>query len=83
MSDAEVEEPDAEAQPIAEQPAPNTGAQPVVSLPGTQPPTGLNLSSRNKGTIWKLCKQQWKNYEIMAQLNRQTEEYRIALFLYS
>ena len=45
MSDTEVEEPDAEAQPIAEQPAPNTGAQPVVSLPGTQPPTGLNLSS--------------------------------------
>ena len=53
MSDTEVEEPDAEAQPIAEQPAPNTGAQPVVSLPGAQPPIGLNLSSRNKG---KLCK---------------------------
>ena len=82
MGDTEVEEPDAEAQPIAEQPAPNTGAQPVVSLPGTQPPIGLNPSSRNKGKLWKLYKQQWKNYEIM-QLNRQTEEYRIVLFLYS
>lgn len=83
MSDAEVEEPDAEAQPIAEQPSPNTGAQQVVSLPGTQSTTGLNLSSQNKGKIWKLYKQQWKNYEIVAQLNRQTEKYGIALFLYS
>ena len=43
----------------------------------------MNLASQNKGEIWKLYKQQWKNYEIMAHLNRQTEEYRIALFLYS
>ena len=82
MSDAEVAEPAAEAQPIAEQPAPNAGAQPAVPLQSIQPPTGLNLSSRNKGDIWKLYKQQWKNYEIVAQLNRQTEEYTIALFLY-
>ena len=84
MSDAEVEAPAAvEAQPIAEQPALAAEAQPAVPLQGIQPPTGLNLSSRNKGEIWKLYKQQWKNYEIVAQLNRQTEEYRIALFLYS
>ena len=83
MSDAEVEEPAAEPQPIAEQPAPNAGIQPAVPLQGIQPPTGLNLSSRNKGEIWKLYKQQWMNYEIVAQLNRQTEEYRIALLLYS
>ena len=83
MSDAEVAEPAAEAQPIAEQPAPNAGEQPAVPLQGIQPLTGLNLSSRDKGEIWKLYKQQRKNYEIVAQLNRQTEEYRIALFLYA
>ena len=83
MSDAKVAEPAAEAQPIAEQPAPNAGAQPVVPLQGIQPLTGLNLSSRNKGEIWKLYKQQRNNYETVAQLNAQTEEYRIALFLYS
>ena len=38
MSDAEVEEPAAEAQPIAEQPAPAAGAQPAVPLQGIQPP---------------------------------------------
>ena len=83
MSDAEVAEPAAEAQTIAEQPAPNAGEQPAVPLQGIQPLTGLNLSSRDKGKIWKLYKQQRKNYEIVAQLNRQTEECRIALFLYA
>ena len=82
MRDAEVAEPAAQAQPIAEQPAPNAG-EPAVPLQGIQPLTGLNLSSRDKGEIWKLYKQQRKNYEIVAQLNRQTEEYRIALFLYA
>ena len=31
MSDAEVAEPATEAQPIAEQPAPNAGEQPAVT----------------------------------------------------
>ena len=84
MSDEEVEVPAAaEPPPIAEQPAPAAQAQAAVPLQGIQPPTGLNLSSTNKAEVWKLYKQQWKNYEIVAQLNRQTEEYRIALFLYS
>lgn len=82
MSDAEVEEPAAQAPPIAEQPALAIGAQPAVPLQGIKPPTGLNMSSKNKGENWKLYKQQWKNYEIVTQLNWQTEEYRIALFLY-
>ena len=81
MSDAEVEAPIAE--PIAEQPALAAEAQPAVPLQGIQSWTRLNLSLSNKGEIWKLYKQQWKNYDIVAQLNRQTEEYRIALFLYS
>ena len=81
MSDAEVEAQIAER--ITEQPALATEVQPAVPLQGIQPPTGLNLSSSNQSEIWKLYKQQWKNYEIVAQLNRQTEEYRITLFLYS
>ena len=72
MSDSELAEP-----ALAE------GAQPVTAVPGIQPPTGLNLSSKNKSENWKLYKQQWQNYQIVAQLNKQTEEYRIALFLYS
>jgi len=31
---------------------------------------------------WKVYKQQWENYTIVAQLDKQTEEYRVALFLY-
>ena len=30
-----------------------------------------------------MYKQQWENYTIVAQLDKQTEEYRVALFLYS
>ena len=72
MSDSEVTEP-----ALAE------GTPPVAAVPGIQPPTGLNLSSKNKSENWKLYKQQWQNYQIVAQLNKKTEEYRIALFLYS
>ena len=49
MSDAEVEEPAAKSQPITEQPARATGAQPAVPLQGIQPLIGLYLASRNKG----------------------------------
>ena len=72
MSDSEVTEP-----ALAE------GTPPVAAVPGIQPPTGLNLSSKNKSENWKLYKQQWQNYQIVAQLNKQTEAYRILLFLYS
>ena len=58
------------------------GAQSMAAVPGIQPPTGLNSSSKNKSENWKLYKQ-WQNYQIVAQLNEQTEGYRIALFLYA
>ena len=54
-----------------------------MPLQSIQPPTGLNLSSKNKGENWELHKQEWRNYEIVVQPGKQTEEYRIALFLYS
>ena len=52
-------------------------------LQGIQPPTGLNLSAKNKAVNWKIYKQQWENYSTVAQLEKQPEEYRVALFLYS
>ena len=56
--------------------------QPPI-IQGIQPPTGLNLAAKNKAVNWKVYKQQWENYSIVAQLDKQTEEYRVALFLYS
>ncbi|XP_028411114.1 uncharacterized protein K02A2.6-like [Dendronephthya gigantea] len=50
---------------------------------GIQPPTGLNLASKNRKENWKIYKQRWNDYAIISQLQRQTEEYRVALFLYS
>lgn len=54
----------------------------MAAVPGIQPPTGLNSSSKNKSENWKLYKQ-WQNYQIVPQRNEQTEGYRIALFLYA
>jgi len=52
-------------------------------LHGIQPPTGLVLSAKEKAVNWKVYKQQWDNYTIVAQLDKQPEDYRVALFLYS
>ena len=52
-------------------------------MQGIQPPTGLILSARNKAVSWKVYKQQWENYSIVAQLERQTEGHKVASFLYS
>ncbi|CAB4039641.1 Hypothetical predicted protein [Paramuricea clavata] len=49
---------------------------------GIQPPTGLDLKSRNKAENWKAYKQRWENYIIVTQLDKQPEEYRVALFIY-
>lgn len=57
-------------------------ATPAI-LQGLQPPKGLDLAGKQKSENWKLYKQQWQNYEIVAQLHSQTEEYKVALFLYS
>ena len=60
-----------------------TVATPPPIIHGIQPPTGLNLTDKHKATNWKAYKQQWENYAIVSQLEKQTEEYRVALFLYS
>jgi len=56
--------------------------QPPI-IQGIQPPTGLNLAAKDKAVNWKVYKQQSENYSIVAQLAKQTEEYRVALFLHS
>lgn len=68
--------------PSQEQPAGTAQAQPPA-IQGIQPPTGLNLSGNDKAVNWKIYNQQWENYSIVAQLDRQSEDYRVALFLYS
>lgn len=62
--------------------AQNLSPSPPI-LQRIQPPTGLNLSGKNKAVNWKVYKQQWENYTIVAQLEKKTEDYRVALFLYS
>ena len=54
----------------------------VPILQGLQPPTGVNLTSKRKAENWKAYKQRWTNYAIVTQLEKQSEEYRVALFLY-
>ena len=49
---------------------------------GIQPPMGLNLKRRYKVDNWKGCRQHWENYSIITQLDKQTEDYEVALFLY-
>ena len=59
---------------------------PVVPTvaPQIQPPVSLDLtSSTNLVDKWKLWKQTWENYSIIAQLNKQPSAYRLALFLHS
>ena len=50
----------------------------AAMLQGIQPPTGLELTSKQKAENWKI----WENYSIVAQLEKQTEDYKVALFLY-
>ena len=52
--------------------------------PQIQPPVSLDLTSNtNLVDKWKLWKQTWENYSIIAQLNKQPSAYRLALFLHS
>ena len=48
-----------------------------------QPPTNLDLSDNHRAENWKTFKQCWNHYSILTQLDRQPEEYKVALFLYS
>ena len=58
-------------------------SQQIFPPPMMEPPTGLKLLAKDKAVNWKVYKQKWENYSILAQLDKQTEEYRVALFLYT
>ena len=52
-----------------------------VLHPPFNPPAPLN--TRCGADEWKLFKQMWQNYTIVAKLNTQTDEYQRALFLHT
>ena len=43
---------------------------------------GLDLKGQYKADNWKGYRQRWENYSIITQLDKQTEDYKVALFLY-
>lgn len=53
-----------------------------LQIHGIQPPMGLNLKGRYKVDNWKGYCRRWENYSIKTQLDKQTEDYEVALFLY-
>lgn len=71
----------------SDEPSQASGAKNIASSPpilrDIQPPTGLVLSAKEKAVKWKVYKQKWDNYAIVAHLDKQPEDYRVALFLYS
>ena len=56
------------------------GAPPGIMLPQAVPPTPLSLQD-NKIENWTLWKQVWQNFLIVARLDAQPAEYKVALFL--
>ena len=50
----------------------------TAMTPGIMPPGNLNLSStENMAENWKVWKQMWNNYMIIAKLGTQPPEYKI------
>lgn len=55
----------------------------MAMTPGIMPPGKLNVSStENMAENWKVWKQMWNNYVIIAKLGTQPPEYKVALFLH-
>ena len=52
---------------------------PLAMLPGIQLPSELKLM-KHKVENWKTFKQQWNSYAIIAQLEKYTEGYKVAMF---
>ena len=50
---------------------------------GIQPSSELDMSTKKKKENWRNYKQQWNNYAMITNLEKQSEEYKIAMFLYS
>ena len=54
-----------------------------VQLTGISPPKPLRMVGDNLAEIWRLWKQQWENYAIVAQLDERPEKFRVAMFLHA
>lgn len=55
---------------------------PVVPLPGVSPPPPLKLSE-NIADNWRMWKQMWTNYSVVAELGSRSVDFQIALFLHA
>ena len=51
-------------------------------IPRVDPPKSVDLS-RNREENFKLFKSQWRNYSILTRLEEESEEYQVALLLYT
>ena len=51
-------------------------------FPRIDPPKSIDLS-RNREENFKLYRSQWMNFSTLTRLNEETEEYQIALLLYT
>ena len=54
---------------------------PVGAMAGIMPPGRLDTTV-NMADNWKVWKQMWTNYMVIAKLDSQTPEYKVALFLH-
>ena len=65
-------------QPVA--PVPPVPVAPIPPVPGVNPPQVLIIDSHVTEN-WRLFRQKWGNYSILAQLDRQPAVYQVALLL--
>ena len=69
---------DSEAGPV--DPPADPPSMPKSTIPGLKPPPHLQSLSPKE---WKLWKQQWLNYALLANLTSYTGEYQVALLLHT
>ena len=54
----------------------------IPPIHGIRPPAPVNLDS-NPADSWRLFRQKWQNYATITQLQKQPDEYQVALFLHT
>ena len=84
MSDTEPDVPSGTAQQSPSVMASSSVSTNAMAMtPGIMPPEKLNVTStENMAENWKVWKQMWNNYVIIAKLGTQPPEYKVALFLH-
>ena len=84
MSDTEPDVPSGTAQQSPSVMASSSVSTNAMAMtPGIMPPGKLNVTStENMAENWKVWKQMWNNYVIIAKLGTQPPEYKVALSLH-